>query len=222
MTRRVESIRQPTVRGGRCLVVLDDGTRLRLEPAVAAQYGLAAGLELDGGQLARLKADNDRASAKARAVRILSATSVSRRELQHRLEARGASNADAEAAVTWLTELNLLDDGETARQLAAAAARKGYGARRIRQILYQKGIDRSLWDQAMEGLPAPEQALDRFLDARFRGSVPDGRDVQRAAEAMQRRGHSWNDIRAALGRYAERCGAGLDDCLECMEDDDNG
>lgn len=207
---RIEAIREPSIRGGRFTVVFDTGSKLRLEQSVIGEFGLFAGRELNEEELRAIREANAHASAKARAVRIISASSVSQKELRRRLVQKGESEAHADEAVAWLTDLNLLDDLKTARQLAQSAARKGYGRARIRQIFYQKGIDRSLWDEAMADLPAPDDAIDRFLSARFRGERPDETDVKRAADALLRRGHSWSDIRPALRRYTDA----LDDFLE--------
>lgn len=211
---RIEALRAPTVRGGRYLATLDTGRKLRLEPPVVAAFGLFAGRELEEAEFLRLQAENRKASAKARAVRMVAASAVSRGELERRLVAKGEDREDARAAVAWLTELDLLDDRKTARQLAEAAARKGYGPARIRQVLYQKGIDRSLWEEAMADLPAPEGAIDRFLASRFRGGTPDEREIRRAAEALVRRGHRWGDICAALSRYTDALDGQFDDIEE--------
>ena len=211
---RIEALRAPTVRGGRYLATLDTGRKLRLEAPVVAAFGLFAGRELEEAEFLRLQAENRKASAKARAVRMVAASAVSRGELERRLVAKGEDREDARAAVAWLTELDLLDDRKTARQLAEAAARKGYGPARIRQVLYQKGIDRSLWEEAMADLPAPDGAIDRFLASRFRGGTPDEREIRRAAEALVRRGHRWGDIRAALSRYTDALDGQFDDIEE--------
>lgn len=211
---RIEALRAPTVRGGRYLATLDTGRKLRLEAPVVAAFGLFAGRELEEAEFLRLQAENRKASAKARAVRMVAASAVSRGELERRLVAKGEDREDARAAVAWLTELDLLDDRKTARQLAEAAARKGYGPARIRQVLYQKGIDRSLWEEAMADLPAPGGAIDRFLASRFRGGTPDEREIRRAAEALVRRGHRWGDIRAALSRYTDALDGQFDDIEE--------
>ena len=200
---KIESLREPTVRGGRYTVTLDDGRRLRLEQATVGEFALYPGRELTAEELDRIRAANQRASAKARAVRIISATNVSKKDLERRLVQKGETPELASEAVQWLTELNLLDDLETARQLAQSAARKGYGAARIRQILYQKGIDRQLWDEAMEELPEPDDAIDRFLQSRFKGEKPDERETKRAVDALLRRGHRWADIRSAMARYTD-------------------
>lgn len=207
---KIESLREPTVRGGRYTVTLDDGRRLRLEQATVGEFALYPGRELSAEDLDRIRAANQRASAKARAVRIISATNVSKKDLERRLVQKGETPELASEAVQWLTELNLLDDLETARQLAQSAARKGYGAARIRQILYQKGIDRQLWDEAMEELPEPDDAIDRFLQSRFKGEKPDERETKRAVDALLRRGHRWADIRSAMARYTDA----LNDIME--------
>ena len=48
---RIESLREPTVRGGRYTVTLDDGRKLRLEKSVIADFGLFSGRELEGEEL---------------------------------------------------------------------------------------------------------------------------------------------------------------------------
>lgn len=207
---KIESLREPTVRGGRYTVTLDDGRRLRLEQATVGEFALYPGRELTAEELDQIRAANQRASAKARAVRIISATNVSKKDLERRLVQKGETPELASEAVQWLTELNLLDDLETARQLAQSAARKGYGAARIWQILYQKGIDRQLWDEAMEELPEPDDAIDRFLQSRFKGEKPDERETKRAVDALLRRGHRWADIRSAMARYTDA----LNDIME--------
>lgn len=200
---RIEAIRPPQRRGGGWTVLFEDGRKLRLPESVAGGYGLRPGLALSEEELARLEADASSASARERAVRIISAANVSERELRRRLVQKGESEEDAGAAVSWLSELNLLDDLETAKQLVRKAGRKGYGPARVRQILYQKGIDRSLWDEALEELPPPDGALDDFLRARFRGERPDRQEAKRAADALTRRGHRWEDIKSALRRYTD-------------------
>ena len=207
---KIESLREPTVRGGRYTVTLDDGRRLRLEQATVGEFALYPGRELTAEELDQIRAANQRASAKARAVRIISATNVSKKDLERRLVQKGETPELASEAVQWLTELNLLDDLETARQLAQSAARKGYGAARIRQILYQKGIDRQLWDEAMEELPEPDDAIDQFLQSSFKGEKPDERETKRAVDALLRRGHRWADIRSAMARYTDA----LNDIME--------
>ena len=79
-------------------------------------------------------------------------------------------------------------------------AAKGYGRRRIRDELYRRGIDRELWDAALDELPETDDTVDRLLGAKLRGDVsPEG--LQRAQSYLLRRGYSWDEVCAATERY---------------------
>ena len=205
LTMRIEKItqsKQPQV----VFLCFDDETKLRVRASVVMDYGLYPGMELDEAQLADLTAGAKKASARARAVRMISAAATTEAALERKLVQKGEAAADARQAVQWLKDLHLLDDVQVARQLAEAAARKGYGPVRLRQILYEKQVPRQYWDEALALLPDMSGALDAFLQKRFAGCQPDRKERDRAAQALLRRGHRWDDVRAALDRYCASCG----------------
>lgn len=192
---------------------LSDGSEIKTQDYVIADLGLFPGMELDEAALVGLKNAVGRASAKARAVRIVSATDVSRDELAHRLTRKGEKPEDAEAAVEWLSELELLDDARTAEQLVRSAVQKGYGKARIKQILYQKRIPEEYWEEALRQVPDMDEAVDKFLARRFQGRDPDEKELKRTIDALLRRGHSWQDIRAGLQRYSASLDVDLEEPL---------
>ena len=114
--------------------------------------------------------------------------------------------ARADAVADRLEELGLLNDESYAVQVARHYAAKGYGARKIRDELFRRGVPREYWDAALEGLDDPTQAIEAFLEKKLRGWTGDPKELKRAADALARRGFSWNDISAALRRYEERIG----------------
>ena len=183
-------------------VLLSDGSVLKTQDYVIADLGLYTGMELDEAQLAELKAAVGKASAKVRAVRIISASGVSKEELEHRLIQKGEQAQDAKEAVQWLTDLELLDDRKTAEQLVRSAVHKGYGKARIKQILYEKRIPKAYWEDALEEVPDMDDAVDKFLNQRLKGREPDQKELKRTIDALLRRGHSWQDIRSGLQRYS--------------------
>lgn len=192
---------------------LSDGSVMKTQDYVIADLGLFPGMELDGEALAQLKDAAGRASAKARAVRIVSATGVSKDELAHRLTQKGEKPEDAQAAVEWLSELELLDDAKTAEQLVRSAVQKGYGKGRIKQILYQKRIPEEYWEEALQLVPDMDEAVDKFLAQRLKGRDPDEKELKRTIDALLRRGHSWRDIRAGLQRYSASLDVDLEEPL---------
>ena len=199
---RVEAIEQTRSPQGKLRVRFDNGESLLILPAAIAELGLYAGMELPDAAMDSIKETCGAASARERAVRIVSAASVTKTELQRRLVQKGETEEHAEEAVAWLSELHLLDDRQTAAQIVRSGAARGYGAARIRQMLYEKRVPKELWAEALEQLPPQDDAIDLFLQRRFRGKTPDRTEIKRATDALLRRGHSWEDIRRALSRYA--------------------
>lgn len=199
---KIDAIEQSKCAREKLRVRFDDGTSLLVPVSVVTELRLCAGLELSEAALQSLRDSCALASAKERAVRIVSVSTVSQRELEHRLVRKGESEEHAQEAVKWLSDLRLLDDRQVAEQIVRSGAAKGYGAARIRQMLFEKRVPRELWDEALAALLTQDDAIDEFLRRRFRGKTPDRAECKRATDALLRRGHSWSDIRRALERYA--------------------
>lgn len=194
---RIKSIAAEKDRAGRYRVDFEDGTIKRLYPQVIEDLGLYPGLDLDESALKALNNKAGEISAKMRAVRMISASAVSRKNLEQKLRQKGESPDNAQNAVSWLEELNLLDDRDTARQIVRRGQGKGYGAARIRQMLYEKGIPKELWAEAMEELPEPDEAICAYLDKNLPPKA-DYKAKKKVIDALLRRGHRYGDIQRCL------------------------
>lgn len=197
--KRIQALLPPKRPGTKTTVCFSDGTAWKLLPSVAEEAGLFPGMELADEDLARIRRANGAASAKQRAVRIISAAGVTKGDLEQRLRQKGETPEDAQNAVQWLSDLHLLDDAETARQIVARAAARGYGLQRAKQMLYEKRVPRRYWDEALEAFPDQTEALTDFLAARL-GPEPDEKTRRSAVSAAQRRGFTWQEITEALSR----------------------
>ena len=194
---RIDSLKTTPDRMGRYWVKFSDGTSLALYRQTVEDFGLYSGLELDEEQLEKLKTDAGQMSAKMRAVRIVSASSVSRRDLEQRLIQKGEDPEQAKAAVQWMADLDLLDDRKTAEQVVQSCIRKGYGPSRTKQALYEKKIPKHLWEEVLEDYPDMTENIADFLRTKL-GTAWDDKELKRAIDAALRRGHSYGDIRKAL------------------------
>jgi len=192
---------EATASRDRVKLCFDDGSTMRVPLSVISDLALFAPMELDEADINRLKEAAGAASAKLRAVRIIAQSGVSERELRRKLVQKGENEAHAEQAIEWLTELQLLDDREAARQVVQKGIQKGYGRARIRQMLYEKGIGKELWEEALRELPDPDDAIDRYLAAHLGHEKPDQRQTKKIADALMRRGYSWDQIRSGLSRH---------------------
>ena len=182
-------------------LIFEDGKRLKAPAFKVVELGLTPGAEVTPEVFLALENAQSLASCKERAVRILTASGLSKKELQKRLVQKGESEEDAEAAVACLEELHLIDDLETAKQLVRSACLRGYGAARAKSILYEKGIPKELWDEALEELPEMDGAIDTFLRRKLDGRTLDAKQIKKTVDALLRRGHSYHDIQAGLRRY---------------------
>ena len=194
---RIDSLASKPDRAGRFLVKLSDGQALRLYRQTVEDLGLYPGLELTDSQMEQLLEHAGQTSAKMRAVRIVSAASVSKDDLQRRLVQKGESPQQAKEAVAWLSELQLLDDAQVARQTVQSCIAKGYGLARAKQALYEKRIPKAHWEAALAGYPDQREKVLAFLKSKIT-SREDPREVKRAVDALIRRGHSYSLVRSCL------------------------
>ena len=92
---------------------------MRLYRQTVEDFGLYTGKELSDAEMDDLRTAAGKMSAKMRAVRIVSASSVSKRDLQQRLVQKGENPEQAQEAVQWMSDLHLLDDARVAEQVVA-------------------------------------------------------------------------------------------------------
>lgn len=194
---KVESLKTAPDRAGRYWVTFDDGSRMGLYRQTVEDFALYSGKELDEREAEALRTAAGQMSAKMRAVRIVSATSVSRRDLEARLVRKGEDPQQAKEAVAWMEDLHLVDDRATAEQVVSSCISKGYGLARAKQALYEKRIPKEYWDEALADYPDQTEKITAFLKSRL-DADSDEKQVRRAVDALIRRGHNYGTIRRAL------------------------
>ena len=194
---KIESLKTAPDRAGRYWVTFDDGTKMGLYRQTVEDFALYSGKELDEGEAEALRTAAGQMSAKMRAVRIVSAASVSRRDLEARLVRKGEDPQQAKEAVAWMEDLHLVDDRATAEQVVSSCISKGYGLARAKQALYEKRIPKEYWEEALADYPDQTEKITAFLKSRL-DADSDEKQVRRAVDALIRRGHNYGTIRRAL------------------------
>jgi len=186
---------------GKYKVEFSDGQVLTLYRQTIEDFGLYPGMEFSREQLDALIAAAGEMSAKMRAVRIVSAAGVSKRDLRQRLIQKGESPENADNAVAWMEELSLLDDRKTAQMIVSRCADKGYGAARARQSLYEKKIPKELWEEVLEDYPDQSEFILSFLRSKVDNDT-DAKQLRRVIDSLLRKGHSYSQIRRCLDRLS--------------------
>ena len=200
---RVEEVRKSERKKGRFLVKLEDGDILRVTEEELLRFGLRAGMLLGEDEAEALRASAKASAAKAEAANIIGSRALSKQELTRRLVKKGSGEADAQAAADWLEDIGAIDDAGYAAALARHYGGKGYGPARVREEFRRRGVNRELWDAALEEMPEPEAVLDRLIQKKCRDGLLDPKDKRRISGMLLRRGFSWDDVSAAMSRYAE-------------------
>ena len=170
---------------------------MRLYRQTVEDFAIYPGKELEEEEISRLRIAAGEMSAKMRAVRIVSASNVSKADLRQRLIQKGEDPAQAAGAVAWMEELKLVDDRETAAQVVSRCIARGYGLARAKQALYEKRIPKQYWEEALSDYPDQLDKIVSFLRTRL-DSESDQKQVKKAIDALLRRGHSYSKIREGL------------------------
>ena len=200
---RIERVEVSKHKRGRVLVFLEDGACLKITEQELLDFGLRAGDQMDDEALARLREAAGISNMKVTAADLVGKRAMSRCELEKKLVERGASHSEARYASEWLEAIGAIDDRDYAAVLVRHYGRMGYGPARVREKLYEKGVPRELWDEALEELADSAAQIDGFLTGKLRGRTPDERERRRLTSALLRRGFSWGDVKAAWLRQGQ-------------------
>lgn len=182
---------------------LEGGDLLRLTGDALLRFGLQVGMDLSAQDVVELKEAERRYRVRSRGANMASSRMLSKKELTDRLQRRGATEEEAADTADWLEELGAVNDESYAAAIVRHYGRMGYGKLRIRQELQYRGIDRNLWDEALEQLPDSGEIIESLLHSRLKGRTPDADEGRKLSAMLQRRGFTWQEIRPVLGRFLD-------------------
>lgn len=185
---------------GRVTVCFDDGSEIKSTLAVVTDMRLFSGKDLDEDDVNELRSSSLLSMARDRCIEMLSRRRMSRKELVDKLLRKGESEETAEFCADWLEEKGFLNDESYAAAVARHYANKGYGAGRVRSELHRRGVERELWDDAVDNMPSSDDKLDKLISSKLK-DPEDREQVRKVSASLYRRGYSWDEIRSALRRY---------------------
>ena len=194
---KVDKVAAQPDRAGRFKVTFEDGSVMHLYKQTVQDFSVYSGRELTAVEMGALQDAAETMSAKMRAVRIVAASSVSKKELQHRLIQKGENPEKANEAVQWLEKLAVVDDGKTAETIVQKCIHKGYGITRAKQMLFEKKIPKEYWEQALADYPDQTENIVSYLKVHL-DDANDPKKLRKMIDALLRRGHNYNQIRNAL------------------------
>lgn len=200
---KIERIEKSRHKRERVLVFLEGGDLLRVTEAELLRFGLFAGMDVSDELAAQLRRAAAGSETKIRAAHMVSSRMMSKRELCRRLERKGAAPDEASQIAEQMEALGAVDDAAYAGVIVRHYGGMGYGALRVRQELQRRGVPKELWDAALLQLPDAQEAIERFVRSRCKGTPPDRGQLKKLSDALLRRGFSWEEIRPVLNRMGE-------------------
>ena len=183
-------------------VTVNDRETFHLSHADYRAFPLQEGETLDLAEYQKNLLYRQYPEALNRAVALLATRARSHHEVEQRLTVRGYLPDTVEMVLYKLEKEHLLDDAEFASAWTQQRATHGIGNMRLRQELYQKGVDHDTAQVAIDNLDAEDQqqaaqSLARKLLTRHRKeTAPD--TARKVIAAMQRRGYSYSEASSAL------------------------
>ena len=195
---RIEKIEPSKHKQGRVLVHLEGGDLLRVTEDELLHFDLYTGLDISHDTVIELQKRAARSETRLRAVNMISARPLSKKELQKKLRDKGAEDGDAAAAADWLEEIGALDDLAYAKTIVRHYSANGYGAAKLRDELHRRGVPREWWDAALETAPEPSETIARVIAAKTKSGPLDEKARKKLSDMLLRRGFAWQDVKAAL------------------------
>ena len=189
---------------GRWLAVLEDGSILRVSENEVIAFSLYTGKEIGEEEAERLLESLRRSKLKEKTIALLARKPMSRRELERKLGEWEAGEQEREEICVRMEELGFLNDREYAARVVRHYSAKGYGARKLRDELYHRGVPREFWEQALEQAADSADTIDAFIEKKLAGREPDRKELKKISDALARRGYSWSDINDGLRRFGAR------------------
>ena len=198
---RIEELKPSQRVKGRWLIVLEDGSILRVGEGEVIDFALYTGKELTDEEANRLTTAARNTNLREKTLELLSRKPMSRKELERKLSDWGAAEDESEALCTRMEELGFLDDAAYAARVVRHYSRKGCGEHKLRDELYRRGVPRELWEGALAQAADPAEAIDAFLQKKLAGKNFDRKELKKVADALARHGYCWEDISAGLRRF---------------------
>jgi len=201
---RIKSVTPHPKHGLQHVILLENGESLTVHEGALTQFYIYPGKDLSPEVKEALLAADGEQALRSRALRFLDKRAMSRRELVDKLVQKGEDRDQAEQAADWLVQMGQINEEEYAGAIVRHYGAKGYGRKRIEQELWRRGVEKELWNQAFSEMPEDtDETIDRFIESKLRGEIPDRKEEKRVTDALMRRGYGWDEIRSAMRRYVD-------------------
>lgn len=186
----------------RCNVYVDGAfcCGMLLETVLACR--LKVGMHIEREQLGAIQLENEKAQALDKALKHLSSSMKTEKQMRDFLEKKGYLPAVCAYVLEKLRGYGFLDDAQYSEQYVQFAGKKK-GARLIAQELRRRGVSAEQAEAALEGLTGEEETAKALLRRYMRGRAPTRENFSKAYRYLLSKGFSYETAKDALASLGE-------------------
>lgn len=142
-------------------IYLDDNFAFGLDLNIMIKYSLAKNMELEDEFIDEILIAEEEIKTYNYALSVLSRIAKSEKKLRDKMQEKGYDNNFIDKAIIKLKQQKYLDDERYSEMLISSKINiSKYGKRKIKEALYEKGIDREIIDEKLR-LLSEDDELER-------------------------------------------------------------
>ena len=206
--RTISGIRRNVKNHGRCSIFVDGEFFAACPIDVAVALGLKKGIEITADLERRLRSEDRRMVFRQKSYRFATYKPRTEQQVRKHLEGLEATPEEIDEVMLWLRDFRIIDDRlYIQRFVEASQERKPLSPAAVRRTLLQRGIDKHLVDDTLEGSFTEDQTIElalRVAEKKQRMMKPGTpkENEDRIVRFLQYRGYSWTVIREVISRLS--------------------
>ena len=202
---KITAIEKQKKNANRCSVFIDGEFVFGMTAQDAYLMRLKAGNEISPAELDKLKETVVFTDAKNLALKYLSYSMRTRREVVTKLKTYEFSEEIIDEVIAFLEQNKYIDDTNYAQKYITQKLRAGYGEWRIKQELMRRGIDLEIINSSLEenSEDAAEKILS-LLEKKIKSETEEEfnkKERQKIYNFLNSRGFGYDDTKSALRAY---------------------
>ena len=198
---RITSIEQQQRDKARCSVYIDGVFYCGLKIETAIKYRLKQGMDIEKSRLDEIQLDSEKLQATEQAMRHLSATIKTRKQMTDFLLSKGYTQLVIDHVIEKLESYGYIDDYAYCRSYAGSV--KGKGKAAIRAALIQRGAERSAIDAALDEITDDEEEVVAVARKYMRGKALTRENMNKTIRYLMSRGYSYELAKSAASKFGE-------------------
>ena len=181
----------------RCNIEVDGKFYCGMKLDTVFANGLKAGTHVELSELSRLQLESEKLTALDRALKHISVSMKTEREIRIFLKSKGYLQDVSDYVLDKMKEYGYVDD-ETYASSYVEGASKRKGSRLIQLELKQKGVDGQIIDAVLSSLEDETESAKRCLAKYMRGKTLDEATLKKAYRNLLSKGFDYDTCRQAI------------------------